>query len=73
MINPITDLALFAQKKWKGNIETEVIGKTGKDHKPRITVRITLPNGLSFEGSGTSKKDAKQKLSTKILENWDTE
>lgn len=68
MENPIVALAETCQKMFGANIETSVIGKTGPDHCPTITVEIELPNGKKFTASGTNQKEAKQKAAKKALE-----
>lgn len=67
MNNPIVELSEFCQKLFGANIETEVLGKTGADHMPTVTVRITLPNGQQFEASGNNKKIAKQEAAKNAI------
>jgi len=59
--NPIIELAELVQKQYGKNIETRVTGKTGADHMPTVSVAIDLPDGRTFEASGTNKRIAKQK------------
>ena len=65
--NPIIELAELVQKKFGKNIETRVLGKTGPDHMPTVTVEIELPNGRTYEASGTNKRIAKQRAAEKAL------
>lgn len=66
-INPIIKLAELCQKKFRSNIETEVLGKAGEDHHPTITVKITLPNGVYMIAEGSNQKIAKQKAAEALL------
>ena len=65
--NPIIELAELVQKQYGRNIETRVLGKTGADHMPTVSVEIELPNGRIFKASGTNKRIAKQKAAEKAL------
>lgn len=65
--NPIIELAELVQKQFGANIETKVTGKTGADHMPTVSVEIELPDGRTFEASGTNKRIAKQKAAEKAL------
>jgi len=40
--------------------EYTLTSKTGPDHRPRFTVRVRVPGGQSFEGSGSSRTEAKK-------------
>ena len=60
MENPIVALSEMCQANFGENIETRVIGKSGEDHCPVITVEITLPNGKKFTASGSNQRIAKQ-------------
>jgi dsRNA-specific ribonuclease len=60
-------LGLLTQKKFKKNLKSKVIGQTGADHCPIITVEIELPNGKKFTGTGGSQIAAKEKLAKEIL------
>ncbi len=66
-LNPIIELAELIQKQFGRNIETKVIGKTGADHMPTVSVEIKLPDGRIFKASGTNKRIAKQKAAEKAL------
>ena len=65
--NPIIELAELVQKQFGENIETRVLGKTGADHMPTVSVEIELPDGRIFEASGTNKRIAKQRAAEKAL------
>jgi len=65
--NPIIELAELVQKEYGQNIETRVLGKTGADHMPVVSVEIELPDGRRFEASGTNKRIAKQKAAEQAL------
>ena len=65
--NPIIELAELVQKQFGRNIETRVLGKTGADHMPTVSVEIELPDGRTFKASGTNKRIAKQKAAEKAL------
>lgn len=65
--NPIIELAELVQRQYGKNIETRVLGKTGPDHMPIVSVEIELPDGRVFEASGTNKRIAKQKAAEKAL------
>jgi len=65
--NPIVELSEFCQQQWGRNIETRVVGKTGSDHNPIITVEVELPDGRIFTASCMNQKLAKQKASENAL------
>jgi len=65
--NPIVELSEFCQQYFGRNIETRVVGKTGSDHNPIITVEVELPDGRIFTASGMNQKLAKQKASENAL------
>lgn len=65
--NPIIELAELVQKQYGKNIETRVTGKTGADHMPTVSVEIELPDGRTFDASGTNKRIAKQRAAEKAL------
>lgn len=65
--NPIVELSEKIQAIYKKNIETKVVGKTGDDHCPTITVSITLPNGDVFTSTGSNKRIAKQNAAKEAL------
>lgn len=67
MENPIVVLAERSQKRWGSNIETTVLGKTGPDHMPTVSVQIELPDGRIFKSSGVNQKEAKQKAALQAL------
>jgi len=69
-LNPIIKLAELVQKQFGKNIETRVIGKTGADHMPTVSVEIKLPNGVTFEAYGTNKRIAKQKAAEIALNEY---
>jgi len=65
--NPIIELAELVQKQFGANIATKVLGKTGADHMPTVSVEIELPDGRTFKASGTNKRIAKQIAAEKAL------
>lgn len=44
-----------------------VLGKRGADHRPVITVCITLPDGRKYTASGYNQKVARQKAAEQAL------
>jgi len=68
--NPIIELAESVQRQYGANIETRVIGKTGADHIPTVTVEIELPDGRIFKASGSNKRLAKQNAAEDALKNY---
>jgi ribonuclease-3 len=45
-----------------------LISQEGPDHKPLFTIRVTIPRGRSFEGSGPSRSEAKKAAARKALD-----
>lgn len=66
--NPIITLGEKVQELWGMSISTEVIGKSGPDHCPTITARVTLPDGSFEEAIGSNQKEAKRKAAMKALQ-----
>ena len=58
--NPIILLNEKCQRMFGESILTKIVGKTGPDHMPTITVSIETPNEEVFTASGGSQKEAKQ-------------
>lgn len=73
MENPIVTLAERVQKEFGENIETRVIGKTGPDHCPVITVELVLPYGKIYRASGSNQKEAKKLAAQYALEHYNWE
>jgi len=46
----------------------EVTARTGTDHAPQFTVLVTLPDGQSATGSGSSKRAAEQQAAKTMIE-----
>lgn len=42
--------------------------RTGPSHKPVFTIRLTLPDGRSFEGTGPAKAEAEKAAAARALE-----
>jgi ribonuclease III len=66
--NAIGLLQEYFQKKGEPLPEYTLTGRTGPDHKPQFIVRVTVPNGESFEGSGPSRSEAKKAAARKALD-----
>lgn len=66
--NPIVKLGETVQKLYGGSIKTEVLDVVGKSHNPVVTVRVTLPDGASFEASGMNQKEAKKIAAVEALD-----
>lgn len=66
--DPKTRLQEWAQGRGLALPRYDVIARTGPDHAPAFTVRVSLPGGLSAEGTGTSKRAAEQQAATHLLE-----
>jgi dsRNA-specific ribonuclease len=66
--NPIIQLGELVQKKYGENMGTEVINKTGADHCPQITVKITLPTGDCEIATAGNQREAKKIAAKKLLE-----
>jgi hypothetical protein len=66
--NPMTELSEEIQSMYGKPIQIEVTGKTGPDHDPLISVRITLPDNSIFEATGKNKKIAKRQAAELALE-----
>ena len=67
MNNPIIELSERCQRMFRESMVTRVVGKTGADHNPTITVEIELPNGNVYTASGMNQKIAKQEAAEKAL------
>lgn len=65
--NPIIELNELCQAKFGDSITSEVLGKTGPDHCPTVSVVITLPTGEEFKASGSNKRVAKQSAAIEAL------
>lgn len=65
--NPVIELSLKIQKMYGKNIITEMISQEGPDHCPTITMRVSLPNGDSYTGSGENKKEGSKAAARKAL------
>jgi len=50
----------YCQKRWKQVPTYQVLQESGPDHKKEFLVQITHPQGLSYLGRGTNKKQAEQ-------------
>jgi ribonuclease III len=66
--NAIGILQEFFQKQNKPLPEYTQTGRSGPDHKPLFTVRVTVHGGRSFEGSGPSLPDARKAAARNALE-----
>jgi dsRNA-specific ribonuclease len=56
--NPVTELAGFVQKKFGGNLTTE-IWTEGASHVPVVYCKFTIPDGTEYTASGKNQKIAK--------------
>jgi dsRNA-specific ribonuclease len=56
--NPVTELAAFVQKKFGGNLTTE-IWTEGAAHVPVVYCKFTIPDGTEYTASGKNQKIAK--------------
>jgi ribonuclease-3 len=65
--NAIGLLQEYFQKNGEPLPEYAEIERSGPDHKPRFTFRVTLPGGKSFEGSGLSRSEAKKAAAKQAL------
>ncbi|HKK38151.1 MAG TPA: putative dsRNA-binding protein [Cryomorphaceae bacterium] len=68
--NPIVELAEMVQQDFGKSIQARVVGKSGPDHMPVITVEIELPDGRIFEASSSNQKLAKQRAAEIALEEY---
>jgi ribonuclease III len=66
--NAIGLLQEYFQKKGQELPEYSLAGQSGPDHKPLFTVRVTIPGGFSFEGSGPTRAEAKKSAARKALD-----
>lgn len=66
--NAIGILQEYFQKRGQPLPEYSLTGQAGPDHKPLFTIRVTIPGGKSFEGSGLSRSEAKKTAAIKALE-----
>jgi ribonuclease-3 len=48
-------------------------GRSGPDHKPHFVVRLTLPDGSSFEGAGPSLSEAEKAAARAALDQIESE
>lgn len=63
-----TTLQEWAQGRGLPTPAYEAIGRSGPDHAPLFTVRVTIgESGPSGEGQGKSKRDAEQAAATGVL------
>ena len=63
----IVRLSEAVQENTGENIVTRVIGKTGADHQPSVSVEIKLPDGDVYTAAGKNKKEAKNKAAIEAL------
>jgi ribonuclease-3 len=66
--NAIGLLQKHFQKRGEGLPEYTLTGRSGPDHKPQFTIRVSIPGGQSFEGSGPSRAEAKKAAARKGLD-----
>jgi ribonuclease III len=66
--NAIGLLQEYFQKKGQALPEYAQTDRTGPDHRPHFTVRVTIPGGESFEGSGPSRAEAKKAAARNALD-----
>lgn len=63
-----TTLQEWAQQRGLALPRYEVIDRTGPDHAPEFTIKVTLENGTHAEATGTSKQDAQRSAASLLLE-----
>ncbi|WP_181705653.1 ribonuclease III [Chthonobacter rhizosphaerae] len=62
-----TTLQEWAQGKGLPTPSYEAIDRSGPDHAPQFTVRVSIPNGPTGEGRGKSKREAEMAAATGVL------
>jgi len=58
--HPMIKLSEYCQKRWGENIVCEIAQKDGPVYSPTILVKLTLPNGDCYTGSGSNQRIARQ-------------
>ncbi len=66
--DPKTRLQEWAQGRGLALPCYNVLSRSGPDHAPTFSVRVSVTGGLSAEGAGTSKRAAEQQAATRLLE-----
>lgn len=64
---PMVKLSKYVQKRWGENLKCEVVQKLGPAHSPSIVVKLTLPNGDCYTGSGSNQRIARQLAATAAI------
>ena len=66
--NPKGLLQQFCQANLHGAPQYKELSSRGPSHAPHFVFQVTLPNGESFQGEGTTKKGAEQMAAKAALE-----
>ncbi|MBM4398322.1 MAG: ribonuclease III [Deltaproteobacteria bacterium] len=66
--DPKSVLQVACLKRARATPRYFVIQRDGPPHDPRFTVRVVLPDGTAFTGSGRSKKEAEQVAAAAAVE-----
>ncbi|WP_321506148.1 putative dsRNA-binding protein [uncultured Methanoregula sp.] len=66
--NVIGILQEYYQKENRPLPNYEEISRNGPEHKPLFTVRVTLADGKTFDGSGATLSDARKDAARKALD-----
>jgi len=66
--NVIGTLQEYFQKENKSLPRYEELSRNGPSHKPLFSVRVTLDDGRTFDGSGFSLSDARKDAAAKALD-----
>ena len=65
--DPKTTLQEWAQGRGLPTPSYEATDRSGPDHAPQFTVRVTIGSGPSGEGTGRSKREAEQAAAMDVL------
>lgn len=65
--NPKGTLLEYCQQQWKTSPEYNLLEESGPAHARFFTVRCTIPDGRSAEGSGSTKRKAEADAAESLL------
>ncbi len=65
--NPMADLSLICQRKWRANVESRVVGVSGCAHRPTVRVELKLPNGDIVRATGANQREARNLAAIKAF------
>lgn len=68
MTDPKSALQAICLKKARSTPDYGITSREGPAHDPQFEVRVTLPDGSSYEGTGRSRKEAEQAAALTALE-----